>query len=324
VSTISVLVCTRNRPAMLLGLLRSLLASDAAPGAPAAALEIIVVDQSDGPETSEAVCGLGDGRVRLVRSQTRGKGAALNEGLAAARGEILVCTDDDCEAPAGWAEGMTRALAERPQAAVLFCQVLPTPGYDRQSGFIPAYLLPRSRMVASLSFRLSRFGLGAGMAVRTAAVRSLGGFDETLGPGSLFPSCDDWDIAVRALLRGWHVYEAKELAITHHGFRSFAEGVEHARRDWIALGAACAKPLRAGYWTSFTLPLWCLGAYAVWPPVFDLLALRRPRGLTRIVSFVRGFWRGLLTPVDAVTLCFKPAAANRPPADRGIEPLPGA
>ena len=313
---VSVLVCTRNRPEGLLRLLRSLLVEPEAPATEATSLEVIVVDQSDGPETSQAVASLGpDERVRFVRSRTRGKGAALNEGLALAGSEILVCTDDDCEAGSGWAEGMTRALQERPGAAVLFCQVLPTPGYDTQRGFIPAYLLSRSRTIASLSFRCSRFGLGAGMAVRTAAVRALGGFDPTLGPGSLFPSCDDWDIAVRTLLGGWQVYEAKELAIVHHGFRSFAEGVEHARRDWIALGAACAKPLRAGYWSTFTLPLWCFGAYAVWPPVWDLFCLRRPRGLTRIVSFVQGFARGLRTAVDPRTLAFAPASG--PDSARG-------
>jgi glycosyltransferase involved in cell wall biosynthesis len=305
---VSVLVCTRDRPAMLLRLLRSLLATPDARGGNTSPLEVIVVDQSDGPETSQVVASLeGDGRVRLVRSTTRGKGAALNEGLAVARSEILVCTDDDCEAPIGWAEDMTRALGQQPSAAVLFCQVLPAPGFDRQGGFIPAYSLPRSRTVRSLAFRCRRFGLGAGMAVRTEVARSLGGFDEAMGPGSRFPSCDDWDIAIRVLLRGWHVCEAVEPSITHHGFRRFSEGRDHARRDWTALGVVCAKPLRAGYWSAFTLPLWSFGAYALWPLALDLLALRRPRGVTRVVSFLQGFARGLRTPVDASTLCFMPS-----------------
>lgn len=304
---VSVLVCTRDRPAMLLRLLRSLLATPDGSGGNTSPLEVIVVDQSDGPETSQVVTSLeGDGRVRLVRSRTRGKGAALNEGLAVARGGILVCTDDDCEAPAGWAEDMTRALRHQPSAAVLFCQVLPTPGYDRQAGFIPGYSLSRSQTVRSLSFRFRRFGLGAGMAVRTEAVASWGGFDEAMGPGSLFPSCDDWDIAMRALWRGWHVYECAEVSITHHGFRRYSEGLDHARRDWVALGAVCTKPLRAGYWSAITLPLSLFGAYAVWPPIFDLLTLRRARGITRIVSFLQGFARGLRTPLDARTLCFMP------------------
>jgi GT2 family glycosyltransferase len=148
------------------------------------------------------------------------------------------------------------------------------------------------------------------MAVRTAVIRSLGGFDETMGPGALFPSCDDWDVAMRALLRGWQVYEAAELSITHHGFRDFLEGREHARRDWLALGAVCAKPLRVGYWSAFTLAAWCFSAYAVWPPIVDLFSLRRPRGLTRIVSFIQGFAMALRTPIDTRTLRFiggKPA-----------------
>ena len=44
---------------------------------------------------------------------------ALNEGLRLARGEIVVCTDDDCEADPGWAAAMARTLAEQPTAAIV-------------------------------------------------------------------------------------------------------------------------------------------------------------------------------------------------------------
>jgi glycosyltransferase involved in cell wall biosynthesis len=299
---LSVLVCTRDRPASLIRAVRSVLADDSHRTDPCTTLELIVVDQSEGTDTASALNEIGDPRLRYVHSSTRGKGAALNQGLALARGAIVVCTDDDCEVTPGWARGMTAALERRASAAVLFCQVLPTPDYDAASGFIPAYTLESSRTVRSLSFMFGKFGIGAGMAVRADVVRAIGGFDETLGPGGLYPSCDDWDIAMRALLRGWHVHESAELSVLHHGFRTFRDGVQHARRDWLALGAVCAKPLRAGYWSSFTLACWTFGAYAVWPPVRDVLLLRRPRGLTRILSFLEGFASGLRRPVDPVTL----------------------
>ena len=303
--TVSVLVCTRTRPEMLLRLLRSLLV-EGEKGGPPSSLEVIVADQSDGSDSAQAIAGAfgGDSRMRVIRSARRGKGGALNEGLAAATGEILVCTDDDCEAPPGWATQMTLALKEHVQAAVLFCQVAPGTNPDPSEGYIPAFQPLRSRSTRSASFGVRRFGLGAGMAVRANAVRSLGGFDEAFGPGGLFPSCDDTDIALRALLRGWHVLEEAEVAIVHHGFRSMAEGRAHARRDWVALGAVCAKPLRAGYWSTFTLGIWVFLVDAVWPPCFDLVLLRRPRGLTRVVSFVQGYFRGLRTPVEPKNLKF--------------------
>src|SRR5258706_12106681 len=95
-SLVSAVVCTRNRPADVLRAVRSLLVDEDP------TVELIVVDQSDGPETGAAIEPLAaGGRLRYLRSARRGKGAALNEGLRAARGEIVVFTDDDFEAPAG-------------------------------------------------------------------------------------------------------------------------------------------------------------------------------------------------------------------------------
>ena len=69
-----------------------------------------------------------DRRLRYVRSKTRGKGAALNEGLRLAHGDVLVCTDDDCEAEPGWVGAMATVFEEAPSAAV---GVLPRGGSAR-------------------------------------------------------------------------------------------------------------------------------------------------------------------------------------------------
>ena len=283
---------------MLIRLLRSLLSE---PGA----VEFIVIDQSApaAPGLVEAPLPE-DPRLRYFRSATRGKGAALNEGLRLAQGEIVVCTDDDCEAKPGWAQAFAAVLLAEPRGAVAFCNVAAAP-FDPALGFIPTFEPKRDRVVRSLAL-LRRPGLGAGMALRRSAVLELGGFDESFGPGSHFPSCDDWDIAVRAVLRGWWLCEVAGISITHHGFRNFLEGREHARRDWTALGAACAKPLLAGYPSAAPLAAWTFLRHAVFPPFSELVRLRRPHGLVRITSFLRGFIEGLRTRVDPKTLRFLP------------------
>src|SRR2546430_1862478 len=90
-------------------------------------LELIVVDQSDGRETELGLAAIGDPRLRVVRSAARGKGAALNHGLQLARGEVLVCTDDDCEAPPSWVASMAGLLEARPTTAAVFCSVAAGP-----------------------------------------------------------------------------------------------------------------------------------------------------------------------------------------------------
>lgn len=297
---VSALVCTRDRPGSLLRTVRSLLGSDEAH------FELLVIDQSDGPESEQALGPFRfDPRLRYVRSRARGKGAALNEGLRLACGDIVAFTDDDCEAPPGWVAGMARALEEHPTAAIVFCTVKGGP-HDGTSGYIPAFEPRGDRLLRTLVASRGRLGLGAGMAVRRAAVVALGGFDETFGPGARFGSGDDWDLSHRVLLSGWHIYETARLTILHHGFRTFAEGSQHARRDWVAIGALCAKPIRAGHWGGVVVPVWYFSVLAVWPPLWDLLRLRRPSGRARIEGFILGFVQGMRTPVNPKTLVFRP------------------
>jgi len=296
--TLSAVVCTTNRPAPLVKIVTLLLEGEGDE------FELIVVDQSDGRESETALAVLrNDPRLRYVRSSKRGKGAALNEGVALARGPVVVCTDDDCLPPPGWVSAMTRTLLSQPQTAIVFCRVAPVV-HDRTAGYVPAYELTASRRLRSISDVCGGLGIGAGMAVHREFLNSMGGFDEHFGPGGTFPSADEWDIVIRALLTGHQVYETADLTIVHDGFRTFAQGQAHARRDWFALGAVCAKPLRAGYWRALCIPVWLFFARAVLPPVVDALCMRRPRGLGRIVAFCQGFARGLGRRVDERTLRF--------------------
>ena len=72
----------------------------------------------------------------------------------------------------------------------------------------------------------------------------------------------------------------------------------------MGLAFSSAKPLRAGRFEAAVVPLWLFSTRALWPPMADLLRLRKPRGAVRIVSFLRGFGVGLSTRVDQATLRF--------------------
>lgn len=61
--------------------------------------EVIVVDDGSSDDTYEKAARLaaeyGSNRLRVFTQQNRGKSAALNTGIAHARGELVVCTDSD-------------------------------------------------------------------------------------------------------------------------------------------------------------------------------------------------------------------------------------
>ena len=298
--TVTALVCTCNRPSDIERITRSLLQGSTRP------LQLIIVDQSDDDLTEQVLRGpeFAD-RVRYVRSVTRGKGAAMNEGIRLATSPFVVCTDDDCEAPPGWVEAMAALLADDDRIAVAFCRV-EAPPYDHAVGYVPVYLPHRRRLMRSAIATCAHRGIGAGMVLRRDVVLDLGGMDESFGPGARFPSGDDWDFEVRALLKGWRALETPELAITHHGFRTYGEGRDHSKRDWLALGGVAAKPLRAGHPIALLMALYVVIASAIVPMFVDLASLRKPSGGQRIIAFWRGYVRGLRTPVDPETLRYRP------------------
>jgi glycosyltransferase involved in cell wall biosynthesis len=106
---VSVVVPTRNRPQLLERCLDALLAQTYDPEA----FEIIVVDDAACAATEAQVAARAAGlpSVRyLPAPDTNGPAAARNRGWAAAQGEIIAFTDDDCVPAPGWLRAGTAAF----------------------------------------------------------------------------------------------------------------------------------------------------------------------------------------------------------------------
>jgi hypothetical protein len=110
------------------------------------------------------------------------------------------------------------------------------------------------------------------------------------------------------------------LWVLHHGFRTYADGRDHSRRNWYGMGAVVAKPVRAGHPQAVGLAVWQVLANAAAPAIVDVLHLRRPRGLGRISAFSRGFTRGLMTHVDPIELKYVNVQRQQTPGERRTRP----
>lgn len=266
--------------------------------------ELVVVDQSRDDETFEALkSSSADPRLRYLKSATIGKGSALNAGLKETKGTVIVITDDDCTVPPNWLQTFASIFVAHPKVAVAFCCV-DAGEHDRSAGFIPDFVRTGDRMLTTMHDARHVRGLGAGIAVRRHMIEEIGGFDPMLGPGSKFLDCDDRDIAIRALLARYQVYETSAIAVTHFGFRSWQNGRQLARRNFLGIGAAYSKFLKCGRIELMYIPALEFIKYALWPPIWDILHLRQPSGVVRIVAFAEGFIEGLRTPIDRATMLF--------------------
>lgn len=294
----SALVCTRNRGRSVSDTVSSILANTHP------SFELVVVDQSSDGETGEALAPYySDKRLKYLRSSTAGKGAALSAGLSETTGAVIAITDDDCVVPPCWLETFDSIFAKYPNVAVAFCNV-DAAEHDATQGFVPDYVRTSDRMLTTVHDTRHVRGLGAGMAVRRSMVERIGGFDPLLGPGSRFPDCDDRDIAMRALLAHYHVYETTAVAVKHFGFRTWQQGSQLARRNFLGIGAAYSKFLRCGRADLTYIPVYEFVSSALWPPIWDVLRLRQPSGIVRITAFVEGFMNGIRTPIDRATMKF--------------------
>jgi hypothetical protein len=140
------------------------------------------------------------------------------------------------------------------------------------------------------------------MGIRSDAWSTLSGFDPMLGAGSRFPSCDESDFVIRALLAGYQAYETPTVEVTHYGFRPLPHADVLIHGYLQGIGAMLTKHLKCGTWPI----LHVYGALALrWmfgQPVVDYGF--RPSRWVRLRGFLDGSVQAARTDVDRKTLLF--------------------
>jgi GT2 family glycosyltransferase len=235
--SMTVVICTRDRRAGLVNVLKSLaLQSDRS-------FEVLVVDNSwDGALARCGVDGdLGDWDgldVRYCHEPRPGLSRARNLGLAEVRTEFHAWIDDDEVADSEWVAWIKRAFASpcQPDAVggVMLPAQLDTPaqvlferygGFNKGRGMQPEELRAGTPSVIHPLYPLPNFGAGGNMAFRTEALRSIGGFDNRLGAGTLTHGGEETR-ALSLLLEAGATVLHWPPAITWHYHRTTDEALE--------------------------------------------------------------------------------------------------
>ena len=186
--TVSVVVPTRNRSALLAMTLRSVLRQQQVE------LDVIVVDEASTDGTAPMLAALGDARVRVIRHDTpRGVSVARNQGGSAARGEWLAFVDDDdLWAPDKLALQLAAARsADRDWAYAGTVNI--SEGGQIIYGRPP---LPPDEIVAALPRYNAIPGGGSNVVVRRSVWEHAGPFDPRLR------NTEDWEMWIRLAKHG--------------------------------------------------------------------------------------------------------------------------
>jgi glycosyltransferase involved in cell wall biosynthesis len=204
---VSIILCSRDRPADL----GRTLASLAAVQVPAAlSCELLLVDNGTDDETARVAH---EARLpfplRYVRENIRGKSRALNAALAQARGQVLLCTDDDVRVPPDWVTRMCAPILEGRADAVA-------------GGVVLAAHLQREWM---RPYHRIRFGasedpgppslIGANMAFARRVLEQVPAFDPELGPGAR-GFYDDTLFSLQLAEAGFRIVAEPAATVEHH------------------------------------------------------------------------------------------------------------
>jgi GT2 family glycosyltransferase len=194
--------------------------------------EIIVVD--DG--STDGSCALlqrfeQEHRIRLLRGKGQGAACALNLGLAAASHEWLCQVDQDVVLEPSWLEHMLEVLTSDPRIAAVqgyYEARRSQPWLARLNG------LDLEERYARIRDDVLDHVCTGNAAYRTHALRSLGGFDESLGYGY------DNDLSYRLVAAGHSLRFCRKARSVHHwrstlkGYLSQQYGVGYGRLDLVA------------------------------------------------------------------------------------------
>ena len=242
--TVTVAVCTRERPDDLARCLAALVRLDYP------ALELLVIDNAPRSEATRQLVSRYP-QVRYVREPRPGLDWARNRAIQEAGGEIVAYTDDDVVVDTGWVAALARVFAENAEVMAVTGLVAPyeletesQQLFEQYGGFGRGFerqwhcLDPEDRRQAVRRYGWSgMFGTGANMAFRRSIFQRIGHFDPALGVGTPTNGGEDLEMFFRVVQEGYMLVYEPEALVWHRHRRDYASLRSQIANNGVALFA---------------------------------------------------------------------------------------
>jgi GT2 family glycosyltransferase len=218
--SVTVAICTRDRPRHLDECLRQLAKSDYRP------FSIVVVDNAPSDRHSREVALRWGARYEV--EETPGLTRARNRAARLSDSEIIAYLDDDALPDPDWLQEITAPFEDRHVMAVAG-RVIPwsqaedhrpasnvrgTSESGTVGGHEPAIFTQRTpSWFAATAF--GAVGIGANMAFRRGAFALAPGFDERLGPGGVLYAGEEYQVWTELIRRGYAVVYTPAAVVRH-------------------------------------------------------------------------------------------------------------
>jgi len=233
VTSITVAICTRNRPDELGRALHSVQEQTLPP------TDILVVDNAPGDDSTETRLRREFPDVRYVREPIQGLDFARNQALRSSAADVVAFLDDDAVADPAWLQAIHAVFDASPETGVCTGRILPLDLstaaqrlFEANGGLfasspsrrtLPGHPAGLRRLIPTVALALGA-GSGCNLAVRRTLALELGGFDEALDLGAALPGGGDNEMVWR-MLEGGALVEYEPTAVVRHEHRRGHEAV---------------------------------------------------------------------------------------------------
>jgi glycosyltransferase involved in cell wall biosynthesis len=288
-STVSVLICTRDRPAMLDRALDALGSGTRAPD------QLVVVNGGgDAGNAVVAAHASAFGEVVLIQYRNHNLATSRNLGLVRCSGDVVAMTDDDAVVAPEWLEQIVEAHRADPSAGAIGGPVL---------GACRERFLSRLADCVVFPHFAARRGVhnlpGVNVSYKLAAIRAVGEFDPMLDRG------EDVDFNQRLAEMGWGVVYEPSIRVTHE-HRSTVWGLLEQQyrygRSYVLVrrrhaGLYCVYPRTLRGWRDWLKLAHCLAAVLYQPALASRrmpATVERPAALPILVLHHAAWKAGML------------------------------
>lgn len=233
--SVSVVICTRDRPEQLARCLRSLQDLSLHPQ------EILVVDNAPSSDATRQLVAQMPG-IRYVLEPRPGLSVARNTGIRYSTGDIIAFTDDDVTVHPDWIARLQQSFHD-PKVMAATGLVL-TVELETEAQLIFEKRWSFNKGYCALTFDTQFFeqmkhrgvpvwdiGAGANMALRRRAFELVGDFDERLGAGAAGCS-EDSELWYRLLAEGW-LCRYEPTAVVYHCHRSDLDSLKQQLHQYM-------------------------------------------------------------------------------------------
>ena len=233
----TLIICSRNRPQLLIDVVESILKGEEVPG------ELVIIDQSEKiNRTLETFTTARTCSIRYVWSHEVGLSRANNLGIALASNEIIAFTHDDVLVAPSWYATLVRALVKTGPRSIVTGQVRVSEeevpgGFQLTLKVEQASAIYKGRIKKDVLLPLN-------MAMYRCVPLGIGGFDVRIGPGTPFPAAEDNDFGFRLLEAGYQIIYVPQAVIYHRSFREEKTFIPLRWSYGLGRGAFYAKHLR--------------------------------------------------------------------------------